>query len=69
MISMVSSFFYLSALFILVVFFFLFYTKAWKTLIRSSLNMLIDFFYRRITTDKDRPGKFRKCTFDVQLIL
>ena len=67
---MVSSFFYLCALCILALTFFLFYRKAgWKSIIRSPLNVLIEFFYRRITTPKDRPGKFPQCIFDVQLNL
>ena len=67
MISMVSSVFYLSVLCILVVIVFLFYIKAgWKILIRSPLNVSIDFFYRRITSFGDRPGKFPQRKFDVQ---
>lgn len=60
MISIDSSFFYLSALCILVVIVFLFYTKVgWKSIIRSPLNVLTDVFYRRITTSKDRPAIFK----------
>jgi len=53
---MVSSFFYLSVLCILVV---IVYTKAWRILPRSPLNMLIDFFYCRITAAEDRPAIFK----------
>lgn len=43
---------------ILLVIFVLVYNKAWKIIIRSPLNFLIDVFYRRITADKRRPAVF-----------
>lgn len=36
-------------------------SKIWKMIVFSLLNRLIDFFYHRITTDKNRPGKTNVC--------